>query len=130
MRLRILRKVVVNASIFFLINIILLLSIKGFHGSTNNSELRSATTTKIIREGQTTNISSLSEPLLTKKDVLLPIVVFGCNRARALQIHIEALLRIRNNSDLNPIIVSLDCHSRETLQVAKSFGDKIKKIIE
>ncbi|CAF4615259.1 unnamed protein product [Rotaria socialis] len=103
---------------------------RSFPGSANNNELRSPTTTKIIRAGQTTNISSFLEPLLTKKDVLLPIVVFACNRARALQVHIEALLRIRNNSDLNPIIVSLDCHDKETLQVAKSFGDKIKEIIE
>lgn len=38
--------------------------------------------------------------------------------------------RIRKSAELNPIIISLDCHHDETLKVAKSFGDQIKAIIE
>lgn len=38
--------------------------------------------------------------------------------------------RIRKSSQLNPIIVSLDCHDNATLEIAKDFGDKIETIIE
>jgi alpha-1,3-mannosyl-glycoprotein beta-1,2-N-acetylglucosaminyltransferase len=69
-------------------------------------------------------------PLLSKVDVLLPIVVFACNRPRALQNHIESLLKIRKSAELNPIIVSLGCQDNATLQIAKNFSDKIKTIIE
>jgi hypothetical protein len=40
------------------------------------------------------------------------------------------LFRIRKAAEINPIIISLDCHDHATIQVAKSFGDRVKTIIE
>ncbi|CAF0904157.1 unnamed protein product [Adineta steineri] len=92
---------------------------------------RNDETSRIMGDIQICDQQLLRELLLQLKiDVLLPIVVFACNRPRALQTHIEALLKIRKNPDLNPIIVSLDCNDQATLQVAKNFSNKIKTIIQ
>ncbi|CAF4633879.1 unnamed protein product [Rotaria sp. Silwood1] len=103
---------------------------RSFHTSSNKNEPELPINTRTTRNIQSSIIPPVTVSLLSKIDVLLPIVVFACNRPRALQIHIEALLKIRKNTELNPIIISLDCQDSVTIQVAKSFGDKIKTIIE
>ncbi|UJR10366.1 hypothetical protein I4U23_014571 [Adineta vaga] len=130
----ILKKIFITTGVFFLINILLLISLKGFHTPANkhepgppilepvNPKFRPVVTSTVPLDKSFSSIS--------KFDTILPVVVFGCNRPRALQTHIEALLRIRKNPELHPIIVSLDCHNDDTIQVAKKFGDKIKTIIE
>ncbi|CAF0762431.1 unnamed protein product [Didymodactylos carnosus] len=75
-------------------------------------------------------LSSIPLSPLPKIDIILPVLVFACNRPRALQQHVEALISIRKNQELNPIIISLDCDDRDTVSVAQQFGTKIKKIIK
>ncbi|CAF1046192.1 unnamed protein product [Adineta ricciae] len=127
MRSTVVNKIFITTGVFFLINIILLLSIKGFPSSAGRDELISPRGRLVHREPPV-NVAAVSP--LSKVDVLLPIVVFACNRPRALQMHIEALLKIRKDPQLNPIIVSLDCNDPATIEVAKKFGDKIKQIIQ
>jgi len=126
MRSTIIGKIVIAIGVFFLVNILLLLSIKGRHIQTDKHE--GLPIRKLINQKVLPSITSVSS--LQNVDVLLPIVVFACNRPRALQNHIEALLRIRKNPQLSPIIISLDCHDRATMEIAKNFSDKIKTIIE
>ncbi|UJR35766.1 hypothetical protein I4U23_028514 [Adineta vaga] len=130
MRPTIAKRIIITTGVFFLINVLLLLSIKGFHSSSNRDELISPRGRLVHRNSQTNATNVGWVPSLSNVDVLLPIVVFACNRPRALQTHIEALLRIRKDSQLNPIIVSLDCNDQATIEIAKKFGDKIKTIIE
>jgi alpha-1,3-mannosyl-glycoprotein beta-1,2-N-acetylglucosaminyltransferase len=129
MRSTIIKKIIITTGVFFLMNILLLFSMKARQKPTDNHEEQG------VRQPNERNASpvisrSVSVSSLPKVDVLLPIVVFACNRPRALQSHIEALLKIRKNAELNPIIVSLDCHDHATMQIAKNFSDKIKTIIE
>jgi len=129
----ILKKIFIVTGVFFLINIILLLSLRGFHTPTSQNEPEPPGNKLInpkFRPFFTTTVSQPPLSPLPKTDTILPVVVFGCNRPRALQTHIESLIRIRKNPDSHPIIASLDCHHDQTIQVAKDFGDKIKTIIE
>lgn len=129
----ILKKIFITTIVFFLINIILLVSLRGFHVSINQNEPGPPNVQLIhpkFRPLITSTISQVSQTPLPKIDAVLPVVVFGCNRPRALQTHIDSLLRIRKNPELHPIIASLDCHHDGTIQVAKDFGSKIQTIIE
>ncbi|CAF3193350.1 unnamed protein product [Rotaria socialis] len=129
----ILKKFFITTGIFFLINILLLLSLKGFHPPNGKHEPKAPIDNQInpkLRPLVTSAISHLTLSVLPKADVVIPVVVFGCNRPHALQTHIETLLRIRKDPELHPIIASLDCQDESTIQVAKDFGDKIKAIIE
>ncbi|CAF4274398.1 unnamed protein product [Rotaria sp. Silwood2] len=129
----ILKKFFIVIGVFFLVNVFLLLSLRHFHSSTNKHEPNPPLDRPINPKFQVLITSAISPSTLfqlPKTDVVLPVVVFGCNRPHALQIHVEALLGIRKNPELHPIIVSLDCHDDATIQVAKNFGDKIQAIIE
>ncbi|CAF3012182.1 unnamed protein product, partial [Rotaria sp. Silwood2] len=129
----ILKKFFIVTGVFFLVNVFLLLSLRHFHSSTNKHGPNPPLDRPINPKFQVLITSAISPSTLfqlPKTDVVLPVVVFGCNRPHALQIHVEALLGIRKNPELHPIIVSLDCHDDATIQVAKNFGDKIQAIIE
>ncbi|CAF1381164.1 unnamed protein product [Adineta ricciae] len=130
----ILKKILITTGVFFLINILLLISLKGFQSPTDKHDLAPPIVRphhpKFPALATSTLPFSVSLPSIKKTETILPVVVFGCNRPRALQKHIEALLRIRKNAELHPIIVSLDCHDQDTIQAAKNFGDKIKLIID
>ncbi|CAF1263880.1 unnamed protein product, partial [Didymodactylos carnosus] len=73
---------------------------------------------------------SVSLALLPNISVVLPIVVFACNRPFALKNHVDALISIRKNSELNPIIISLDCNDTSTANVAQEFGTNVTAIIK
>ncbi|CAF1163801.1 unnamed protein product [Adineta steineri] len=126
----ILKKIFITTGVFFLVNVILLISLKGFHAPMSKHEPGPPIDKPINPKFPPSVISTKSQPSISKTNTILPVVVFGCNRPRALQTHVEALLRIRKDPELHPIIISLDCHNDETIQVAKNFGDKIKTIIE
>lgn len=131
----ILKKIFFTTGVFFLINIILLLSLRGFHSSSDQHELNQLNSKHInpkFPRLRTTTISTskLAVASLSKSDTVLPVVVFGCNRPRALQTHIQSLIKIRKSPESHPIIASLDCRHAETIQAAKDFGTQVKTIIE
>lgn len=125
MRSTVFKRVLVTIGIFFFMNVLLLLRARTF--SIHEEEHNNPPEADLL---DTENRSTAAPVSITKVDISLPIVVFACNRPRALQNHINALLRIRKNAKSNPIIVSLDCQHNDTLQVAKNFGKKIKTIIQ
>lgn len=55
----------------------------------------------------------------------IPVLVFVCNRPRALKQHVDKLLSFRPSAEKFPLIVSQDCDNNEVAEVAKSYGSAI-----
>uniref|UniRef100_A0A7E4VHZ8 Alpha-1,3-mannosyl-glycoprotein 2-beta-N-acetylglucosaminyltransferase n=1 Tax=Panagrellus redivivus TaxID=6233 RepID=A0A7E4VHZ8_PANRE len=56
------------------------------------------------------------------------VLVFVCNRADAIRVHLEKLIKYRKNPTAFPIIVSQDCDNDAVANVVTSFGDQVQYI--
>uniref|UniRef100_A0A0N4VFH1 Alpha-1,3-mannosyl-glycoprotein 2-beta-N-acetylglucosaminyltransferase n=1 Tax=Enterobius vermicularis TaxID=51028 RepID=A0A0N4VFH1_ENTVE len=63
----------------------------------------------------------------------IPVLVFVCNRPRALKQHVDKLLnlvifRYRPNAENYPIIISQDCDNNEVAEIAQGYGSSVQYI--
>uniref|UniRef100_UPI00398E69DF alpha-1,3-mannosyl-glycoprotein 2-beta-N-acetylglucosaminyltransferase b n=1 Tax=Pristiophorus japonicus TaxID=55135 RepID=UPI00398E69DF len=58
------------------------------------------------------------------KDVVLPVLVIGCDRP-TIRRCLDKLLSYRPSKELFPILVSQDCGHEETARVIASYGDQV-----
>uniref|UniRef100_A0A0R3RQL4 Alpha-1,3-mannosyl-glycoprotein 2-beta-N-acetylglucosaminyltransferase n=1 Tax=Elaeophora elaphi TaxID=1147741 RepID=A0A0R3RQL4_9BILA len=55
----------------------------------------------------------------------IPVLVFVCNRPKAIKNHLEKLLRYRPSAEKFPIIVSQDCDDSNVKKVIGKFGTEV-----
>ncbi|PAV81269.1 hypothetical protein WR25_08475 isoform A [Diploscapter pachys] len=58
----------------------------------------------------------------------IPVLVFACNRAHAVDQHIRKLLKYRPSKQQFPIIVSQDCDDQDVRNTVEGFGDEVQYI--
>ncbi|KAM3729144.1 putative alpha-1,3-mannosyl-glycoprotein 2-beta-N-acetylglucosaminyltransferase [Dirofilaria immitis] len=58
----------------------------------------------------------------------IPVLVFVCNRARAIDNLLTKLLRYRSSAEKFPIIVSQDCDNSEVRKVIENFANEVTYI--
>lgn len=60
--------------------------------------------------------------------IVLPVLVFACNREEAIKRSLNQLLKLRPSEKRFPIIVSQDCGHAKTASAIQSYGDKVTHI--
>uniref|UniRef100_A0A914WNW8 Alpha-1,3-mannosyl-glycoprotein 2-beta-N-acetylglucosaminyltransferase n=1 Tax=Plectus sambesii TaxID=2011161 RepID=A0A914WNW8_9BILA len=90
------------------------------NGQVNAPQPPSLTTTKAPIPAQ-----NINPAVPDAADDRVAILVFACNRPKAVQSHIDQILRLRPSAERFPIIVSQDCDHQETTNAIKAYGDKL-----
>ncbi|KAF6037032.1 MGAT1 [Bugula neritina] len=69
-------------------------------------------------------------PEVVKKDVVLPILIFSCNRPTYITKALEDLIKYRTSKEKFPIIVTQDCGHEETSNAIQAYARHIYKHIK
>nr|SVE88648.1 EOG090X06K9 [Daphnia sinensis]SVE89273.1 EOG090X06K9 [Daphnia sinensis]SVE89893.1 EOG090X06K9 [Daphnia sinensis]SVE91149.1 EOG090X06K9 [Daphnia sinensis]SVE91774.1 EOG090X06K9 [Daphnia sinensis] len=78
---------------------------------------------KLISDREPTTLSvAIRQDVLQEKSVILPVLVFSCNRPD-IRRSLDGLLKYRPDAKKFPIIVSQDCAHGATAKVIRSYSD-------
>lgn len=74
-----------------------------------------------------TSLVNKGEPVKKEQDVVLPVLVFSCNRPD-IRRSLDGLLKYRPDAKKFPIIVSQDCAHGATAEVIRSYSSQVTYI--